>query len=478
MDFVDYEFDSKEQFWEELDDMLLSDAHSPSLIANSVRSFVRFATKFMEEYLASDEDLMRCCVKFLNCPLFVKHRGQVRRILITTLVQPETPLRTLLLSGIVLLLDGRKHNDTFEMMQEEEVCPVVIDIVWHCRAVDHRLHECYLEILYEMCRVQRLRFCDLDHITDDLIEYLFNCVEHNDSYDSDPYGYSHIRILLVLNEQYMLLQNARSSLNSHSEPVENKVLTVLALKGHIYKIFGTNIIILLNREQDTALQLLILKMLYQLFTHKATQEYFYTNDLTVLVDVFIRELHDLAEDADALRHTFLRVLHPMLAYTQLRQIQYKRDELVKLLKMLGGSNRSGHYLPISETTQRLVARCMTVPWLEAFFSFDDEHPIHRLTLQHRLYSFGKSSSDHGSAGNSAGNSIGIHYDGQKQGDVSSISSTVSISSQIALPNAFPALDSMTVPHSPTKSESTVNVTPSADATGGGNYGSGLITGEA
>lgn len=47
------------------------------------------------------------------------------------------------------------------------------------------------------------------------------------------------------------------------------------------------------------MQLLILKVLYLLFTTPGTQEYFYTNDLRVLLDVFIRELVDLPDECEA-----------------------------------------------------------------------------------------------------------------------------------------------------------------------------------
>ena len=47
------------------------------------------------------------------------------------------------------------------------------------------------------------------------------------------------------------------------------------------------------------MQLLVLKILYLLFTTKGTSEYFYTNDLRVLVDVFLRELVDLDEDSES-----------------------------------------------------------------------------------------------------------------------------------------------------------------------------------
>jgi hypothetical protein len=49
------------------------------------------------------------------------------------------------------------------------------------------------------------------------------------------------------------------------------------------------------------MQLLVLKLLYILFTTQGTSEYFYTNDLRVLVDVFLREVVDLDEDSESVR---------------------------------------------------------------------------------------------------------------------------------------------------------------------------------
>lgn len=55
------------------------------------------------------------------------------------------------------------------------------------------------------------------------------------------------------------------------------------------------------------MQLLILKILYLLFTTPGTQEYFYTNDLRVLLDVFIRELVDLPDEAETVSIPMRRV---------------------------------------------------------------------------------------------------------------------------------------------------------------------------
>lgn len=117
------------------------------------------------------------------------------------------------------------------------------------------------------------------------------------------------------------------------------------------------------------MQLLTLKLLYLIFTTPSTYEYFYTNDLRVLVDILIRNLLDLPEEAVALRHTYLRVLYPLLAHTQLKYPpHYKRDELKRLLGILVHSHeedgeRIVHFGEVDETTKRLVARCSNVEWL-------------------------------------------------------------------------------------------------------------------
>lgn len=166
--------------------------------------------------------------------------------------------------------------------------------------------------------------------------------------------------------------------SSVAAPLTNRVIKTLSLHGgSSYKTFGENLILLLNREQETSLQLLILKLLYLLFTTPSTQEYFYTNDLRVLVDVMVRNLLDLPDDVSALRHTYLRVLYPLLSHTQLRHPpHYKRLELLRLLRMLGRAEGQGswnvHFAPADKTTRRLVERCEGVGWLKGDDDKQDE----------------------------------------------------------------------------------------------------------
>ena len=160
-----------------------------------------------------------------------------------------------------------------------------------------------------------------------------------------------------------MVESTNSPVEGPSTPLTNRVIKILSQHGSRYMTFGENIILLLNRETETSLQLLILKLLYLLFTTKATHEYFYTNDLRVLLDVIIRNLLDLPNELVSLRHTYLRVLYPLLAHTQLAEPpHYKRDEITKVLSILGGSGNR-HWEPADETTLRLVDRVAKVPWL-------------------------------------------------------------------------------------------------------------------
>ena len=171
----------------------------------------------------------------------------------------------------------------------------------------------------------------------------------------------------------MLCAHTQAPDDSHASinAPTNKIIKVLAQHGSAYKSFGQNIILLLNRESETSLQLLILKLLYLLFTSPPTYEYFYTNDLHVLLDIILRNLLDLPNSSSPLRHTYLRVLYPSLAHSQLRHPpHYKREDILRLLAILGGSAMS-HFGTVDETTRRLVERCSKVTWL----SDDHQRPI-------------------------------------------------------------------------------------------------------
>ncbi|KAL8928557.1 MAG: hypothetical protein Q9208_001791 [Pyrenodesmia sp. 3 TL-2023] len=364
---VSYQLDNEQQFWDELDDIVSAQCQTHGLIDDALRSYITFVTTYKGEYLHTEDDIARCSFKLLESALFSAHKDYVRRQIVYSLLEEDSP-DTLHLIIALLLFDGRENEATFEMMNEEGIFPRLVELIYGQKDDDAGLHRMLLELLYEMSRIQRLRIQDLILIEDDFVQYLFQIIEGLSDDVNDPYHYPVIRVLLILNEQYMVSahdptpsQNPSTTMN-----LTNKVIKTLSTSGSRYKTFGENIILLLNRESETSLQLLILKLLYLLFTTPSTYEYFYTNDLRVLLDIITRNLLDLPLSATALRHTYLRVLYPLLAHTQLRHPpHYKRDELSRLLAMMTatGGATEGHFGAVDETTKRLVGRCAKVGWL-------------------------------------------------------------------------------------------------------------------
>lgn len=312
-----------------------------------------------------------------SSPLFQNHAEYIRRQIVQCLLEDDEP-NVLRVSASFLLADARQNESTFELMNKEGAFCRLVDLISDPRQQDEEaeVHRMLMELLYEMSRIQKITTEDLLHVKDEFVTHLFDIIEQISGDVHDPYHYPVIRVLLVLSEQFMVAAHDPTSPDSSTTPLTNKVIKVLSSHGSNYKSFGENIILLLNREDETSLQLLTLKLLYLLFTTPPTYEYFYTNDLRVLVDILIRNLLDLPEDAAALRHTYLRVLYPLLAHTQLRQPpQYKREEIRKLLSVLArgqpvGSEADapmsmswGHFEEVDDTTKRLVGRCQKVAWL-------------------------------------------------------------------------------------------------------------------
>lgn len=300
----------------------------------------------------------------LESQIFSGNQEYVRTQIIYSLLQEDEPSALNVIANF-LLLDGRFDEATFKQMIEEGCFSKMVELINGRRDDDRRLHRLLLELMYEMARIERLRVDDLLCVDDHFITYMFQLIEGLSDDVNDPYHYPIIRVLLVLNEQYMVASTiaATDASEAAAAPMTNRVVKILSLYGPTFRTFGENIILLLNRETETSLQLLILKLLYLLFTTKATYEYFYTNDLRVLLDVIIRNLLDLPDESMALRHTYLRVLYPLLAHTQLSHPpHYKRQEILKVLQILSGEGNT-HFAPADETTIRLVDRVSKVRWL-------------------------------------------------------------------------------------------------------------------
>ncbi|KAL9934650.1 hypothetical protein V8E36_006425 [Tilletia maclaganii] len=219
-----------------------------------------------------------------------------------------------------------------------------------------------VRMMYEVCRVQELESVEMRPLDLKFLNHLFDLVEQTREYHDDSFNYQLIKLIVAINEQFMVAGFA----GGDPTQAQNLVLDVFRTRLNVSKTFGENLIFMLNRAssdaEDICMQLLVLKLLYILFTTEDTAHYFYTNDLKVLVDVFIRELSDLPDESESLRHTYLRVLHPLLTNTQLCTTPYKRPQIRRLLLSLISLD---HIRDVSATTKRLVERCLRAEWCVA-----------------------------------------------------------------------------------------------------------------
>ncbi|GAA5967295.1 hypothetical protein JCM3765_005593 [Sporobolomyces pararoseus] len=285
-----------------------------------------------------------------------------------------------------------EHHSSFNSEKNQEPLPTrFVDMPeegW-----EERVGVAATGVLYEVCRVQKLSPEELAYFTFPFISHLFSLVERTRDAEDETFNYTLIKLIIALNEQFMvsalpvLPPGSQAQLPPPILPTNHKkdsstvrgpnfVLEVLKEKGDTCKTFGENIIFILNRSDGTpdslCVALLILKVLYLLFTTSGTQEFFYTNDLCVLVDVFIRELHDLGEESEGLKHTYLRVLHPLMTNTQLRHHPYKRPELRKILETLV---RPSLYREVDSTTRRLVERNLRGSWCAGLRALEDRNRL-------------------------------------------------------------------------------------------------------
>ncbi|KAF8960869.1 hypothetical protein BDZ97DRAFT_1273337 [Flammula alnicola] len=390
-----YLIDSAQQFWSELEDILRlpqDEAPTLSLLDATLRHFMALCATYHEQYLQSPLQLEHACNLLVDSELFEFHSERMVDIIIDdarTITDPHSAF----IFYEVLFYYGQRRLDFFRSHKRwQPLLPLLMDHI--LVEIDPDIEDTYvgtavgrsasfssvpipieaklrslsMKLLYEVCKVQTLNMQDLKIFDDSFIDYLFDLVEQTKYMHDETFNYSVIKLIIALNEQFMVVglgdeqANPKSGKKEAPEP-KNRVLRVMMRRLGSCKTFGENMIFMLNRAQrtpeDFCVKLLILKILYVLFSTKGTAEYFYTNDLCVLVDVFLRELADLDEESESLRHTYLRVLHPLLTKTQLKEVPYKRSQILVALESMIGQSRIREVNP---TTKRLVDRCLSGDW--------------------------------------------------------------------------------------------------------------------
>ncbi|KAF8926865.1 hypothetical protein BGZ58_010854, partial [Dissophora ornata] len=257
----------------------------------------------------SGQDLANCCYRLFDSDLFQNNTFSISDAIIDRAIQNQTA-EDMWITYHALYYAGKEAPEVYHWMMKSEF---------------------FAKLKYQILQAEAL-------VDEDLLHYLLDLVERTRTDADEGLNYGAIKLLLTFNEQYMLHQAASRAASNYTP--SNPLLAVLADRPGASCTFGENLIFMLNRAEETSLQTLILKLLYLFFTsrNRLLTHFFYTNDLLVLVDVIIRELWNLPEEQEPLRHAHLRVLGPLLTNTPLCQErpEYKRAEILKVLGELGG----------------------------------------------------------------------------------------------------------------------------------------------
>ncbi|SCU81333.1 LAME_0B06568g1_1 [Lachancea meyersii CBS 8951] len=231
------------------------------------------------------------------------------------------------------------------------------DIEWDIIHNLQQVSTILMDILFQVFKYSK---CDISNITlvdDFFVYYLMSTIQAETT--DDNFNNAKFKLLLALNEQYMIF--------SYQYELENRVYNYLA-DHSVSKNFVELLLLKFNRATNRSLQIMLCKMIYLILTvdKNSAEDFFYQNDLHVIVDVLIRELTNIPEDEELIRNTFLRVLLPLLSNTELAKTKYRRSDLAGVLEYLSSLDNicSSVVQPVQKTTVRLAQKCLQqVEWL-------------------------------------------------------------------------------------------------------------------
>ncbi|KAI7907742.1 uncharacterized protein BX663DRAFT_491900 [Cokeromyces recurvatus] len=356
-DTIEYYFDSIENFYAELDDVLNQPYNNETNVKKITTQYIRFLVRYQHEFLKSSVEFAQVAYKLIDSQLCLDYSTVVLSHILNEHALVSQDKTELLVSFSLLLYAGKDEPrwlefillDSIQMKKNRLFCKIITEVrlgFYDC----YKLLHAAFSLCYELCKLAKVDIEDLSLIDTSLVNYLLDIVEKTRGDADESFNYDVIRLIMVFNEQYMM-----SGLN------ENLILDVLSQRIGTSDTFSANLIFMLNRLDDLCTQMLILKLLYGIFTTPTLHEYFYTNDLYVLVDITLRELCNLSDtkESQTLQEAYLRVFEQLLGNTQLRERPYKKQETYKILNCL---LNPGMRRKVNSTTKRLVKRIIQDWW--------------------------------------------------------------------------------------------------------------------
>lgn len=184
----------------------------------------------------------------------------------------------------------------------------------------------WLSVITKYLQLVTLSEDQLDLINVKFLELLISDLEVEDIEINS--NFIELELILSVNEQYMARYCQDSS-------VENKIFNLILRDHSLFDKMSGILLVNFNRIRSSLTKILSLKFLYLTFTTSLSCEFWYLNDLRVLMDIFLREIESLSIAAEGpLVLTYLKVFLPMLMFTALKHNRYKEDQLLDCLQYM------------------------------------------------------------------------------------------------------------------------------------------------
>ncbi|ORX95908.1 hypothetical protein K493DRAFT_314773 [Basidiobolus meristosporus CBS 931.73] len=305
------------QFFDELDSILNQDPPCSDLTA-ALNEYLYVVEQNIGIIVPVDA-LMTVCLALVESTLFERSKEDAVEYLVKESLTSTHDLNVLY---TMLYCSGTIYPFALDTMLEHHMISKLVQNIL-TKAPEMGTLSSAMTLLCELCQTRITSASDLELLDEVLINRLLDLVEETHCGD-EALNYTAIQLILAINDQFM----------KQSPELENTVVKVLSNRFETSKSFGENLLFMMNRGTKLTTQLLILRLLYTLFTNTSTSDYFYTNDLRVLVDVIIRELYNLPEEDGELRRAYLEVLPPLICNTQYPEILHKSQQIACLLEEL------------------------------------------------------------------------------------------------------------------------------------------------
>lgn len=391
------------QFWNSMEETVkLSDdkCKEESKVNSALVTYLKMATDSYKEFIRIDQDLYRMALTLTESNLFKLQKKFCLSKLLSLLNIDLLEMNMKFLISYILLCESKKNIHSLEIMidfqgfnvfynnlytefaylnkygedkgftQEQLTNPALNELNdIDAEIVDemHQISTVLMDLLFQIFKFCKCNITALQLIDDFFVYFMMSSMRSDVT--TDLFNNAQFKLILVLNEQYMMF--------ARKYEIENKIFKYL-INGTISKKFTELLLLTFNRSEDVSIKIMMCKVLYLILTTTEdgiAMNFFYLNDLHVFVDVMLRELQDISENEEVLRNTFLRVLLPLLKNTELSKTQYRRADIVKLLRYLTDFDNictDGTVLHEHKNTVTLAFKCLTqVDWLSYTPSEED-----------------------------------------------------------------------------------------------------------